>query len=58
MVMPVDPLEEELNQQEHSHTRKNNDPITHIEASDEWSALRRIMTNDMFNAWRGIRQGN
>jgi hypothetical protein len=57
-VMLVDPLEEELDQQEHSHTKNNNDPITHIEASDEWSALRRTMANEMFNAWRGTRQGN
>jgi hypothetical protein len=56
--MPVDPLEQELDQQEHLHTGNNNDPITYIEASDEWSALRRTMANDMFNAWRGIRQDN
>jgi hypothetical protein len=57
MLMLVDPLEEKLDQQEHSHTKNNNDPITHIEALDEWSALR-TMANDMFNAWRGIKQGN
>jgi hypothetical protein len=57
-VMPVNPLEEELDQQEHSHIENNNDPITHIEASNEWTALRRTMANDMFNAWRGVRQGN
>ena len=48
--MHVDPLEEELDQQEHSHTGNNNDPITHIKASNEWSALRRTMANEMFNA--------
>jgi hypothetical protein len=49
-VMHMDSLEEELDQQKHSHIGNNNDPITHIEASDEWSTLRRTMTNDMFNA--------
>jgi hypothetical protein len=48
--MPVNPLEEELDQQEHSHTGNNNDPITHIEASNEWTVLRRTIANDMFNA--------
>jgi hypothetical protein len=57
-AMLVDPLEEELDQQEHSYTENNNDPIIHIEASDKWSALRRTMTNNMFNAWRGIKQSN
>jgi hypothetical protein len=56
-VMPVDPLEEELDQHEHSHTKNNNDLITHIKASNEWSALR-TMANDMFNAWMRIKQGN
>jgi hypothetical protein len=56
--MPVDPLEEEMDQQDHTHIRTNNDPITQIEASDEWSAWRTTMANEMFNSWRGIRQGN
>jgi hypothetical protein len=56
--MLVDPLEEELDQHNHIHTRINNDPITQIEASDEWSAWRTTMENEMFNSWRGIRRGN
>ncbi|GLT71885.1 hypothetical protein SLA2020_438720 [Shorea laevis] len=59
--LPVDPLEEEMDQQDQqdlTHTGTNNDPITQIEASDEWSAWRTTMANEMFNSWRGIRRGN
>jgi hypothetical protein len=56
--MLVDPLEEELDQHDQRHIGINNDPITQIEASDEWSAWRTTMANEMFNSWRGIRQGN
>jgi len=56
--MLVDPLEEELDQHDQRHTGINNDPITQIEASDERSAWRTTMANEMFNSWRGIRRGN
>jgi len=56
--MLVDPLKEQLDWHDHIHTGINNDPITQIEASDEWSAWRTTMANEMFNSWRGIRRGN
>ena len=51
----MDPLEEELDRQDHTHTADNNDPIMQIEASDEWSTWRTTMANEMFNSWRRIR---
>jgi hypothetical protein len=44
-MIPVDPLKEELDRLDHTHTTNNNDPITQIKASDEWNTWRTTMAN-------------
>ena len=54
--MPVDPVEEELDNDEQLTEGINGDPITHIEISNEWSAWRTNLANEMFNTWRTRRE--
>ena len=49
--MPVDPLEQELDVQDHQVV---GEPITIIEPSDQWSAWRRNLAIQMFNEWRTL----
>ena len=55
-VMPVDPVEEEMDNDEQLAEGINGDPITHIETSNEWSAWRTNLANEMFNTWRNRRE--
>ncbi|KAL0010653.1 hypothetical protein SO802_005761 [Lithocarpus litseifolius] len=55
-MMPVDPVEEELDNDEQLAEGINGDPITHIETSNEWSAWRTNLANEMFNSWRNRRE--
>ena len=47
--MPMDPLEQELDMQDHQVV---GEPITIIEPQDQWSAWRRNLTIQTFNEWR------
>ena len=55
-VIPVDPVEEELDNDEQLTEGINGDPITHIEISNEWSAWRTNLANEMFNTCRTRRE--
>nr|XP_023887889.1 uncharacterized protein LOC112000017 [Quercus suber] len=55
-VIPVDLVEEELDNDEQLAEGINGDPKTHIETSNEWSAWRTNLANEMFNTWRNRRE--
>ncbi|XP_059639297.1 protein ALP1-like [Cornus florida] len=53
--MSIDPLEESLEEQEHTLNEVHGDSITTIETSNEWSAWRDNLATSMFNEWMAAR---
>ena len=49
--MPMDPLEQELDMQDHQVV---GEPITIIEPLNQWCAWRRNLAIQMFNEWRTL----
>nr|XP_011464621.1 PREDICTED: uncharacterized protein LOC105351565 [Fragaria vesca subsp. vesca] len=54
--MSVDPIKHEYDRQRRNENLEDNDYITSIETSDEWSAWRENLANEMFNTWRRTRE--
>ncbi|XP_059625295.1 uncharacterized protein LOC132268471 [Cornus florida] len=56
--MSIDPLEESLEEQEHTLNEVHGDSITTIETSNEWSAWRENLATSLYNADRGFKPGH
>ena len=54
--MSVDPIKHEYDRQRRNENLEDNDYITSVETSDEWSAWRENLANEMFNTWRRTRE--
>ena len=56
--MPIDPLDVEMQETNLQSEELDDELITHIESTDEWTNWRDTLAQEMFTMWRSSRNNH